>query len=44
MVQHNEMIIATKSDWKTLEMPDEHEVFFLEREFAPEQMNRYSTS
>lgn len=39
MGQHNEVIIATKSDWKTLEMPDEHEVFFLEREFTPEQMN-----
>lgn len=33
-------IIATKNDWKTTTMPDQHEEFILEREFSDEQMQR----
>lgn len=31
--------IATKTDWKTLEMPEAHECFKLERKISGEELN-----
>lgn len=30
---------AVKSDWKTLDMPAQHDTFILDRVFTPEQMD-----
>lgn len=38
-IQNDEIIIAVRSDWKALDMPQRHEEFILERTFTPEQMS-----
>ncbi len=38
-MKEKENIIAKRSDWKTLEMPNMHDEFILEREFTPVQIN-----
>ena len=35
--ENNEQV-AVKGDWKTLDMPEEHETFFISRAISPEQM------
>ena len=34
-----EIVIATKDDWETTDMPDRHEEFILERIFTDKQMD-----
>ena len=34
------MKVAEKSDWKTLDLPKRHDIFFIHRDFTEEQMQR----